>query len=134
VRTLGWLMGMVEEIYAEVEARHRRQEDALLPLGGCSMPEVAFAHFHQKFGSKAIVDEYIGSLNNTLLQFEKVSPPSPPHTHTPTPPALNPSLVTLAIAMAWSRLDSPVPPPQNTAAAATTTTFCHNYHVVEMSL
>jgi hypothetical protein len=72
VRTLGWLMGVVEEIYAEVEARHRRQEDALLPLGGCSMPEVAFAHFHQKFGSKALVDEYIGSLNNTLLQFEKV--------------------------------------------------------------
>jgi len=42
------------------------------------MPEVAFAHFHNKFGSKAIVDDYIGSLNNTLLQFEKVcGTPSP---------------------------------------------------------
>jgi len=56
-----------------------RQEDAtLLPLGSSSMPEVAFAHFHNKFGSKAIVDDYIGSLNNTLLQFEKVcGTPSP---------------------------------------------------------
>ena len=30
VRTLGWLMGVVEEIYAEVEARHRRQVITLL--------------------------------------------------------------------------------------------------------
>ena len=54
------------------------QEDtSLLPLGGSSMPEVVFAHFHNKFGSKAIVDDYIGSLNNTLLQFEKVRGPHP---------------------------------------------------------
>ena len=37
------------------------------------MPEMVFAFFHQKFGSKAIVEEYIGSLNNTMLHYLKVS-------------------------------------------------------------
>ena len=56
----------------DVEARLKKAEKSLLPLGGATMPEISFAYFHQKFGSKGIVDEYIGSLNNTMLQYMKV--------------------------------------------------------------
>lgn len=73
IRAHSWLVNVIDEIYAEVEARHKRTENSLLVLGGATMPEIVFAYFHQKFGSKAIVDEYIGSLNNTMLHFLKVS-------------------------------------------------------------
>ena len=61
---------MIEEIYANLELRQRLKGDS----GGLrsTMPEIAFEFFHQRFGSKAIVDEYVGSLNNTLLHYEKV--------------------------------------------------------------
>ena len=72
MRTPAWLLGVIEDIYSEVEARQRRADDSVAALGGATMPEVTFAYFHQKFGSKSIVDEYIGSLHNTLLHFEKV--------------------------------------------------------------
>lgn len=74
VRTQSWLLGVIEDIYMDVEARQRRNDKSFLPLGGATMPEIAFAYFHQKFGSKALVDEYIGSLNNTLLRFLKAGP------------------------------------------------------------
>ena len=73
IRTQIWLVNVVEEVYAEVEARHKRTEKAFLLLRGATMPEIVFAYFHQKFGSKALVDEYIGSLNNTMLHYLKVS-------------------------------------------------------------
>lgn len=72
VRAHSWVMGVMEEILMDVESRHKKTEKSPLLLGGATMPEIAFAYFHHKFGSKAIVDEYIGSLNNTMLHFLKV--------------------------------------------------------------
>lgn len=72
VRAQSWLISVIEDIYTEVEARHKKNEKAFLLLGGATMPEIAFAYFHQKFGSKALVDEYVGSLNNTLQHHLKV--------------------------------------------------------------
>ena len=65
-------MTVIEDIYLEVDSRYRKNEKSFQLLGGATMPEIAFAYFHQKFGSKAIVDEYIGSLNNTMQHFLKV--------------------------------------------------------------
>lgn len=36
-----------------------------------SFPEIVFAHFHNKYGQKALVDEYVGSLVNTLTRHQK---------------------------------------------------------------
>lgn len=80
VRSAIWALGMVEDIYAEVDARHRRAEDAVPFLGGVTVPELVVAYFHHKFGSKAIVDDYLGSLSNTLVHLKKVQKPLYSHT------------------------------------------------------
>lgn len=72
VRSLAWALSIVEDVYAEVDARRRRAEDAIPLLCGATIPEITVAYFHQKFGSRAIVDDYLSSLNNTLLQLKKV--------------------------------------------------------------
>ena len=41
-------------------------------IGGASMAEITFDYFHKKYGSRTIVDEYMGSLVTTLACYEKV--------------------------------------------------------------
>lgn len=35
-----------------------------------SVPEVVFAYFHNKYGQKNVVNEYVGSLVNTLTMYK----------------------------------------------------------------
>ena len=72
VRTVGWLLGVIEQLYTEVEVRQRKMGDSLAIAGKISMPDITFAYFLQKYGRKNLVDEYVGSLVNTLERFREV--------------------------------------------------------------
>ncbi|KAK9864568.1 hypothetical protein WJX84_011813 [Apatococcus fuscideae] len=71
VRTVGWLLGVIEQLYTEVEVRQRKMGDSLAIAGKISMPDITFAYFLQKYGRKNLVDEYVGSLVNTLERFRE---------------------------------------------------------------
>lgn len=72
VRTAGWLLGVIEQLYTEVEVRQRKLGDSLAVAGKMNMPDITFAYFLQKYGRKNLVDEYVGSLVNTLERFREV--------------------------------------------------------------
>lgn len=36
-----------------------------------SVPELVFAYFNNKYGQRALVDEYVGSLVNTLTLYKR---------------------------------------------------------------
>ena len=69
---MGWLLGVIEQLYTEVEVRQRKMGDSLTSTGKISMPDITFAYFLQKYGRKNLVDEYVGSLVNTLERFHEV--------------------------------------------------------------
>lgn len=73
VRTAGWLLGVIEQLYTEVEVRQRKLGDSLAVASKMNMPDITFAYFLQKYGRKNLVDEYVGSLVNTLEHFREVS-------------------------------------------------------------
>lgn len=66
-------MGVIEQLYTEVEVRQRKMGDSLAGAGKMNMPDITFAYFLQKYGRKNLVDEYVGSLVNTLERFREVS-------------------------------------------------------------
>ena len=66
-------MGVIEQLYTEVEVRQRKMGDSLAIAGKMNMPDITFAYFLQKYGRKNLVDEYVGSLVNTLERFREVS-------------------------------------------------------------
>ncbi len=72
---MGWLLGVIEQLYTEVEVRQRKLGDSLTSssTGKISMPDITFAYFLQKYGRKNLVDEYVGSLVNTLERYQEVS-------------------------------------------------------------
>ncbi len=75
IRTVGWLLGVIEQLYTEIEVRQRKLGDSMALAGKISMPDVTFAYFLQKYGRKNLVDEYVGSLVNTLERFREVKAP-----------------------------------------------------------
>lgn len=84
VRTLGWAISVIEGVYADFEtlaarigglhlvAVQRVDDEAASPSSRLTIPDVTFSYLHNKYGSKALVDEYVGSLVNTLSAWQLV--------------------------------------------------------------
>ncbi|KAK9790139.1 hypothetical protein WJX73_006384 [Symbiochloris irregularis] len=78
VRTLGWALSVVEGVYTDFEAAAARcggLQLACLPLLGTgaasvTMADATFGYLGNKYGSRALVDEYVGSLINTLAAWQ----------------------------------------------------------------
>lgn len=66
----GWLLSVVDSIYKDAETLQRKFGRGEL-LKRQSVPEICFAYFHNKYGQRALVDEYVGSLVNTLTLYKK---------------------------------------------------------------
>ncbi|KIY97727.1 hypothetical protein MNEG_10236 [Monoraphidium neglectum] len=61
----GWLLAIVDSIYKEGETLLRKlgRFDMVRKQ---SVPEIVFAYFHNKYGQRALVNENVGGLVNTL--------------------------------------------------------------------
>ena len=90
VRTLGWAVAVVEGVYADFESLAARLgglgmvalcggDDTSGPGGRITVPDVTFSFLHNKYGSRQLVDEYVGSLVNTLSAWQLVGYPTNPH-------------------------------------------------------
>ncbi|WIA13678.1 hypothetical protein OEZ85_007238 [Tetradesmus obliquus] len=66
----GWLMAVVESIYKEGETLLRKLGRADM-IKKQSVPEIVFAYFHNKYGQRALVNENVGSLVNTLALHQR---------------------------------------------------------------
>lgn len=66
----GWLMAAVESMYKEGDSLLRKFGRVEV-IKRQSVPEIVFAYFHNKYGQRALVDEYVGSLVNTLTLYKK---------------------------------------------------------------
>eukprot|EP00878_Enallax_costatus_P005108 GHUV01005370.1.p1 GENE.GHUV01005370.1~~GHUV01005370.1.p1 ORF type:complete len:604 (+),score=218.67 GHUV01005370.1:107-1918(+) len=66
----GWLMAVVDSIYKEGETLLRKLGRADM-IKKQSVPEIVFAFFHNKYGQRALVNENVGSLVNTLTLYQR---------------------------------------------------------------